>query len=82
MVGELHADEVIHVRAESFFGTQSHFRRQRRLAMKKIGERSAAHFQNLRRFDTVRPSASMTSVLSPGWDGFFMGIAASPSCAP
>src|SRR5277367_3011287 len=28
-------------------------------------------------FDTVRPSASMISVLikSPGWGGFFMGIA-------
>src|ERR1700688_57054 len=30
-------------------------------------------------FDTLRPKASMTSVLisSPGWGGFFMGISAS-----
>jgi len=79
VVGKLHAEKVIHIRAERFFDAQRHLRRQRSLAVQKVGERSAAHFQNLRRprhaeaerfddfgFDQVA-----------GWGGFFMGISAS-----
>jgi len=49
VVGELHAEKVIHVRAESLLDAQGHFWSQCGLAVEKIGERSAAHLQNLRR---------------------------------
>ena len=49
VVGELHSEEVIHVRAEGLFDTQGHFRRQRSLTVQKVGERGATHLQNLRR---------------------------------
>jgi hypothetical protein len=49
VIGELHPEEVIHVRAERLFDAQSHFRSQRGLAVQKIGERRAAYFQYLRR---------------------------------
>ena len=45
-----------HVRAERLFDAQGHFRRQRGLAVQKIGERGAAHFQNLRRLRHVAES--------------------------
>jgi hypothetical protein len=50
------------------FSMQGHVRRQRGLAVQKIGERGAAHFQMSAAFDTLRLKASMTSVLisSPG----------------
>src|SRR5262249_20304962 len=61
----------------ALFDAQGHFRRQRGLAVQKVGKRGAAHFQNLRRLRYVEAEASMTPVLirSPGWGGFFMGIA-------
>jgi hypothetical protein len=42
IVGKLHAEKVVHVRAERVFDAQGHFRRQRGLAVQKIGERGAA----------------------------------------
>ena len=49
VVGELHPEEVIHVWAKRLFDAQGHFRRQRGLAVQKVGQRGAAYFQNLRR---------------------------------
>jgi hypothetical protein len=49
VIGELHPEKVIHVRAECLFDAQGHFRRQRGLPVQKVGERGAAYFQNLRR---------------------------------
>jgi len=49
VVGELHAEKVVHVWAEGFLDAQRHFRRERGLAVQQVGERGAAHFQNLRR---------------------------------
>src|SRR5208283_2489776 len=49
VVGELHAEKVIHVGAERLFDAQSHFRRQCGLGEENVGERGAAHLQNLRR---------------------------------
>ena len=37
VVGELHAEKVIHIRAEPLLDAQSHIRSQRGLAVKKIG---------------------------------------------
>src|ERR1700687_5640197 len=48
VIGNLHTEKVLHVRAEGLFDAQGHFRRQRGLAVQKIGERGAAHLQNLR----------------------------------
>src|SRR5216683_8032006 len=53
VVGELHPEKVIHVRAERLFDAQGHFRRQRGLAVQKVGKRGAAYFQNLRRLRYV-----------------------------
>ena len=53
VVGELHAEKVVHVRAERLFDAQGHFRRQRCRAVQKVGKRGAAHFQNLRRLRYV-----------------------------
>jgi hypothetical protein len=53
VVGKLHAEKVVHVRAERLFDAQGHFRRQRGLAVQKIGKRGAAHFQNLPRLRHV-----------------------------
>src|SRR5579862_7535217 len=50
-------------------------------ALPRRGSESVARrtFKISAAFDTLRPRASMTSVLirSPGWGGFFMGISAS-----
>jgi len=69
VIGELHPEKVIHVRAERLFDAQGHFRRQRGLAVQKIGERSAAHFQNLSRLRHGEAESFDDSVLirSPGW---------------
>jgi hypothetical protein len=53
VIGELHAKKMVHVRAEGLFDAQGHFRRQGCLAVQKIGERSAAHLQNVRRLRHV-----------------------------
>src|SRR5258708_2646887 len=50
VVGELHAEKVVHVGAEGLFDAQGHFRRQGGLAVQKVGERGAAYLQNLRCF--------------------------------
>jgi hypothetical protein len=49
VMGELHAEKMIHVGAEGLFDAQGYLRSQRGLAMQKVGERSATHMQNLRR---------------------------------
>ena len=46
VIGELHPEKVIHVRAERLFDAQGHFLSQRGLAVQKIGERRAAYFKN------------------------------------
>ena len=48
VVGELHAEKVVHVRAERLFDAQGHFRRQHGLSAQEVGQRGAAHFQNIR----------------------------------
>jgi len=80
VIGELHAQKVVHLRAECFFDAQSHVGRQCGVAVEKIGERGAAHLQNLRglghaeaeRFDDLglNQAAWMGRVLhghSPQW---------------
>ena len=42
VVGELHAEQVVHVGAERLFDAESHFRRQCGLAVEQIGERGPA----------------------------------------
>src|ERR1039457_5891443 len=53
VVSELHAEKVVHIGTEGLFDAQGHFRRERRLAVEEVGERGAAHFQNLRRLRHV-----------------------------
>ena len=43
VVSKLHSQKVVHVGAERLFDAQGHFRRQRGLAVQKIGQRGAAH---------------------------------------
>jgi hypothetical protein len=76
VVGKLHAQKVVHIGAERLFDAQSHFRRQRSLAVQKIGERGSPTFKISAAFHTLKSRASIISVLisSPGWGGFFMGI--------
>jgi hypothetical protein len=42
VLGELHPEQVAHVRPERLFDAQRHFRRQRSLAAEKVGERGPA----------------------------------------
>ena len=49
VVGELHAQKVVHVRTERLFDAKGHFRRQSGLASQKVGKRGAAYFQKFRR---------------------------------
>lgn len=53
IVGELHAQQMVHLRPKRLFDAQHHFRCERGFAVKKIGERGAADFQNLRRLGYV-----------------------------
>jgi hypothetical protein len=75
IIGELHPEKVVHVRTEGLFDAQSHFRRAALPCRRS--ESVAWRTFKISAFDTVRPRASMTSVLirSPGWGGLFMGIA-------
>jgi len=54
VIGELHAEKVVHVGTERLLDAQCHFRCQRGLGVEKVGERGAAHFQNLRRLRHVK----------------------------
>ena len=42
VIGELHPEKVIHIRAERLFDAQRHFRCQRGLAVQQVGERGPA----------------------------------------
>src|SRR5260370_38324241 len=61
VVGELHPEKVIHVRAERLFDAQGHFRRHRGLAVQKIGKRAPATFQILRGLRHVQPEGLANS---------------------
>jgi len=80
VVGELHAQKMVHVRAKCLLDAQGHFRRESGLAAEKVGERGAAHLQNLSRLRHVESESLDDFVLirSPGWGGFFMGIGVKP----
>src|SRR5579864_7262394 len=53
IVRKLHAEKVVHVRAERLFYAQGHLRRERGLAVEKVREGSSANLQNLRRLRDV-----------------------------
>src|ERR1035441_3387624 len=55
VVGELHPQQVIHVRTKGLFDAECHFWRQSGLAAEKVGEGCAPHFQNLRRLRDAEP---------------------------
>jgi hypothetical protein len=76
VMGELHAEKMIHVGAEGLFDAQGYLRSQRGLAMQKVGELARRTCRICAAFETHRPRASMTSVLirSPGWSGFFIEL--------
>jgi len=77
VVGELHAQKVVMSGPNAFSMRRGHLRRQRGLAVKKVGERGAAHFQNLRCLRHVEAEGfddlGLDQVARMG--GFFMSIA-------
>src|ERR1039458_3181697 len=56
VVGELHAEKVVHVGTERLFDAQSHFRRQCGLVVEQVGERGAAHLEDSGRLSSEESS--------------------------
>src|SRR5258708_10837997 len=78
-IGKLHTQKMFHFRTERLLDAQGHFRRQRGLAVQRSESVARLTFKISAAFDTLRPRASMTSVLirPPGCGGGLLGISAS-----
>ena len=71
VIGKLHTKQVVHVRTERFLDAQSHFRRQGRLAVQKIGQGGTTHLQDLRCFGNAQAERvddlGLDQVAGMGW---------------
>lgn len=53
VVGELHAEELVHIGSERLFNTDRHSRREVGFAVERVGKCRAADLQNLCRLGYV-----------------------------
>jgi hypothetical protein len=78
VVSELHAQQVVHIRAESFSMRSAISGVSDALPCSRSDSVARQTFRISAAFETVSPSASMISALirSPGWGGVFIGMVA------
>jgi hypothetical protein len=77
VIGSLHAHQSVHLHAKRLFNAERHVAGQVGLLVEQARQRGPRDAQGCGSLVTVMPAASTSwvRIKSPGWGGFFMGMA-------